>query len=628
MVDYYRTRIGRLVGGGVLAVVMLCTGSWAAAQDSGAATAQESRGGETAKATYFKKILENEIKFLKEQVAKKEGEHKKELAAQQARADALLVEQKKLQEVLTKELTAAKDARSKAEKELKASQLNFEKALQEKISEAKAAQEKAFEEKRVNAEKEWKARQEQFEKTLVEKERGYQAALEKMKTVPNVVAEREQDAGEPRAAKTSAAELSAVQEKLAKAEKDLRAQKDHFETLLQEKERSYTQELNKVRDAIKRDDRSAQDDRESLRAHLVEYEQQVKKLQEENASLRALSEDALQKVETKYKQLDQALREKDKQYQDKLAATDQELAATKKKGDEREQMLRRMLVQKEEELNKKNADEQRALIEEVAGLRKASEQLQAYVIKIKEDLKLKNMLLKEKDTRIAALNEKFSVLSAAGVATEKVNPVIQEELDALERENRQLQAETERLRQELAGQSKEHAAAIDALQNKFVQEQRQLQREMSNSSVTWEDKIRLVEGKYLRQLDDLKKEQDALRSQYERQLKQMADKLREKIRENEQLSRGGAAAEQNKSQQAVRTMLESEAKIAQRQTEGERDSEDKQKARVHLDRAAEAIVRKNYARAKRELESALALDRGSMLANTMLENVNFLLQQQ
>ncbi|MDD5745959.1 MAG: hypothetical protein PHO30_01715, partial [Candidatus Omnitrophica bacterium] len=376
----------------------------------------------------------------------------------------------------------------------------------------------------------------------------------------------------------------------------------------------------------------------------------------------------------KYRQFDRALREKTEAYEKQLDENDRAFKAFKQETQAKETTLRQLIATKEIEAQQKLEKEKKALNDELAAIKTSAEQLRLYMIKLKEELKVKSAVVEEKDEQLDLLNKKLALYSGedipnqqklAGIASRdleisrKENARLQQELDnlnvLLSKEKEGYEAELaqqkkimEELRRKSAEDSEKRLISLeekyekkifalteekDAIRRNAAMEREKAlasqQQEMSaqtgNVSQEWEKKIKLIEARYSKQLRALEEEKEKAARESESKLRELSDKLRAKVAEDEQIKVKLGSFRSNQVG-LLEEMLISKATLMLKLPQNFRGAE-KEKAQIYFERAMTGIIAKDYARAKSDLEQVISMEPDNQITIDIMQSLDFLLKR-
>lgn len=347
-----------------------------------------------------------------------------------------------------------------------------------------------------------------------------------------------------------------------------------------------------------------------------------------------------EKLMEKYKQLEVSLREKELSYAQQVVEKENELKALKEQAAETENMLRQALAKKEVEFSQKLEEEKNNLTNTLAAQKKTGDQLKIYLVKLKEEVKLRDSMLKEKEEQITLLNQKLAIMSEAEVADKKkFESVVKDELEIAKKENGRLQEDIKKLKYGIIQLKDEYEKKIAGKNILFQEAQQQAEVNVAQNSSQWQVKLQEQEEKYKEQLREKAQEKEKTKQGYESSLQKLQDELQNKINENEALMAKLSALENSQiyllesletKAEKIRKSKEEKATGTRQEAQDKRIKQDgsaKEKSKFHFERSMAAIAKKNYAQAKKEIEQVLLIEPDNQLARSILENLNFLLER-
>ncbi|MBI4846094.1 MAG: hypothetical protein HY810_06465, partial [Candidatus Omnitrophica bacterium] len=140
-----------------------------------------------------------------------------------------------------------------------------------------------------------------------------------------------------------------------------------------------------------------------------------------------------------------------------------------------------------------------------------------------------------------------------------------------------------------------------------------------------QEKLATLQIENLQRLEGLNNENEKLKTEFEAKLKEAYEKLRGDVVEDEQL-KSKLTLVRNDQAALLEDILKSKATMMKTLSQ-DFIGKDKESAQSYFDRAMEAILKKNYMRAKYELEQVLFLEPQSQIAMSILGSLNFLLER-
>ncbi len=581
---------------------------------------------------YFKKILDNEIAFLKEELNKQKQVQEEALAGQKAKYKGMLKKQKAAFQKIIEE--SSYPVIEDLEKKLHKAEMD--------IAEQKKTNEKALIQKELEFSMKIKTLSDQFERVVTE-------ARQKEEFFP--------PGRDDQKIKELTAKVDSLNEKL-------KIKQNLHEEVLKRKEKEYNGRLQKIIDESKsaesmdreqeigdagaaiaqRDsqirvlnqrvkdlnekiEKQRKVNEKELEINKKEYEQKHAELQEK---YRLRTEEAVKvledKLNKKYVQLDEIIRGKERTYAEEIFKREQELEKTKKQAQNKEKTLRQMTADKELEYGRSIEREKHKYVKENEALKKSSGQLKMYIIKLKEELKTKSIIVSEKNNQIQVLNKKLALYSGEETSQAyKISRIVKKELENIKRENKRQKGEIEDLKNQLAEQKSTLEMKLAKQKKTIMNLQRDAEAEILHNSFEWEKKLRIQEAKYIRQIRILEKENEKLQSDYERKIEKVSEKLRGKIDKDEKIKSKLNSVRKNQIDLLEEMLLSKAAMMQKISPDFKRARKDK--AETYFKRAMSAILKKNYARAKYELEEVLLIEPDNQMTINMLGSINFLLEK-
>jgi predicted Zn-dependent protease len=120
-------------------------------------------------------------------------------------------------------------------------------------------------------------------------------------------------------------------------------------------------------------------------------------------------------------------------------------------------------------------------------------------------------------------------------------------------------------------------------------------------------------------------EQEKMAQESEEKLRDVSDKLRKKVTEDEALKVQVSSFHKNQVE-LLEEMLTSKATMLLKLPQ-DFQGQEKEKAQIYFDRAMNAVLSRNYARAKYELEQVLLIEPDNQMAINILASLGFLLER-
>ncbi|MFH1092527.1 MAG: hypothetical protein V1739_00055 [Candidatus Omnitrophota bacterium] len=582
------------------------------------------------KGYYSQKILDNEIAFLKEELNNQKKAQEKALADQKAKYEGMLKQQKEvfqktieessypviegLEKKLLKTEQDLADQRKANEEALIQKELEFSmkiKTLSDQFERvvAEAAQKKESLQPGKDDQKireltakvdslneKLKIKDNLHEEVLKRKEKEYNDRLQTIIDGSKSAEDREQEIGNAGAAIVQRdSQIRVLNQRVSDLNEKLEKQSKVYDQELEIKEKEYKQKHADLEETYR-----------------IRSEQEVKVLED--------------KLNKKYAQLDEIIRNKEKIYAEEIFKREQEIERTKNQSQEKEITLRQMTADKELEHGQNIEKEKQKYVEENEGLKKSSEQLRMYIVKLKEELQTKSIIVSEKNNQILILNKKLALYSGEETnEAYKISNIVKEELDNVKKENKRQKEELDDLKNQLAEQKSTLETRL-AKQNKTIMNlQRDAEAEILHNSFEWEKKLRIQEAKYIKQISSLEKENEKLKSDYERKIEKVSDQLRNQIDKDEKIKNKLSGVKKNQ-MDMLEEMLLSKATMMQKVSPDFKRAQ-KEQAEAYFKRGMNAILNKDYARAKYELEEVLLIEPDNQMTINMLGSINFLLEK-
>ncbi|MFH2144974.1 MAG: hypothetical protein ABII75_02985, partial [Candidatus Omnitrophota bacterium] len=375
---------------------------------------------------------------------------------------------------------------------------------------------------------------------------------------------------------------------------------------------------------------------QTLEQKELEYKQKAKKITNSyEEKVGEFEKNYEQKLMEKYKQLEAALKDKETNYDKELLAREKEFATLKEQLESSVKMLRQLLAQKELEFNQAFAREKDEAGKKNEVLQKSAEQLKIYVAKIKEELRLKDSAISERDNKIAALNSKISLFSGEDISyKKKIDALMQEEIEGFKREKKRLEDALEKVENNFKKQEAEYLVKLQEKENALNKAERQLQIDVADNNLAWKDKMKRAEEKYAEKLNELQNNTEFLEGQYQLQVLRLAGQVEKKEQENAELKKKLQAYYNNRPMELLEE-LRAEKMERKRDTRSEPviaaldfKGQQQERAKMHFEKAMDAIVKKNYLKAKNELEQLLLIEPDSKLAINTMGRLNILMDRE
>ena len=408
--------------------------------------------------------------------------------------------------------------------------------------------------------------------------------------------------------------LSAQEKKYEQTISDLSALVDHLKEELNQTQQKMLQQQKEF-------EQSLIDKNKELEAkrNVMEDKYQSELSQEK----KELSDQLLDK----YSQMEKVLKAKEEEYTQTLAEKDKEIESLKKEALANEKNLRLMTAQKEMDLSQGFEKEKQTLEEKVAALKKSQEQLLVYMVKIKEDLKVKDEMLKSKDEQLSVLNKKIALYAGGESYDEKkLTDVLKQDLQTVKNDNDRLQNEISKQTTEFAAQKENYEWKIAQQQKALDNAQRLYEAEKKKADFDWQQKLKLAKAESQQELDRQKQDQAKVIADYEQKIKEITGLLQQKI-EAENSLKDQLRDFRDEQVQALESMIKKKAEMLQASASADAGTAGNKTVNEYFDRAMAAINEKNYLRAKYELEQILAIDKKNQMAINMLGNLDFLLKR-
>lgn len=158
--------------------------------------------------------------------------------------------------------------------------------------------------------------------------------------------------------------------------------------------------------------------------------------------------------------------------------------------------------------------------------------------------------------------------------------------------------------------------SMTTLENKY-------EEKLIKNSEEWEKKIKLLEAKYMNNLQQVEESKLKAEQEYKKRLEDVAVKLKDKAIEDNELKTKMVNFRQNQVE-LLEEMLMSKATMMQNLTLDFKGQE-KERAQIYFQRAMKAILKKNYASAKYELEQVLKIEPEDQITVDILGSLEFLI---
>ncbi|MCK4995121.1 MAG: hypothetical protein KAS13_08785 [Candidatus Omnitrophica bacterium] len=586
------------------------------------------QGATNKKSYYSKKISDNEIAFLKEELQKQKSSQEEAMAKQEAKYKGMLIKQKLIFQKAIEEssypvIEGLEKKILKAEKDLQGQQKANEEALIQKelefsmkvktlsdqfdrVVKKSKQQDRYSNDKKIkeltvkidSLNEKMKIKNNLHEEVLKRKEKEYndrlQQIIDESKSAEGM--DREQEIGDVGAAIVQRdSQIRVLNQRVKDLNKKLEKQSKVYDKEMEIKEKEYKQKH-------------------------VQLEEKYKLKTEEEVSI--LEE----KLNKKYVKIDEIIRSKETMHAEEIFKREQEIEKTKKQAQAKEKTLRQMTADKELEYGQSIEKEKHRYLEENESLKKSSEQLRIYIVKLKEELTTKAIVVSEKNSQIQTLNEKLALYSGEEMSDAyKISRIVKEELNNFKIENKRQKGEIQDLKNSMAEQKSILEIKLAKQKKTIMNLQRDAEAEILQNSFEWEKKLRIQEAKYIKQIRILEKENENLQSGYERKIEKVSDQLRLKIEKDEKIKNKLSDVKENQ-MALLEEMLLSKAKMMQKVSPSLK-KEQQGKAEAYFKRAMSAILKKNYARAKYELEEVLLIEPENQMTINMLGSINFLLDK-
>ena len=597
-----------------------------------------SSSGES-QAYYFKKILENEIAFLKTQLQAKEKEAAQLLEKKQNEYEQLMQQQRvAYEQQLNGQKQTTDQEKTVLQEELKKLQAEYalEKARRQALEEAA----KTPSQLRRGKDKDQAAAplppDERLEQVMAERHTEQVAWEDQRKNY-----EKELQ-GLRTAATKSAADTGQLALRVADQDArlgELQRQKQDLETRLKATSTAGLREQEndaKAGDAAQTRQQIAaleqqlsageqaraqekQAHANALREQQSKYEQQLKDAAAvATPEAEALAKEYEAKLTAKYQQFDQALREKDQAHAVALESKQKELDQAFAKSDEREKALRKMLAEKELTGMQEKDEVVGRLTKERDELRQASEQMKLYQGKLKDELSIKTTMIAEKDEYITELNRKvlfYENVSGEAKAMDKDPGLLREETARLKSKVEDLTVSQEQ-------NKRRYEATIEQQKEAALKTQKDHETALANNDFAWEKKLQLVDERYRGRIKELEKDTESGAAEMETKLREVSEKLRKRVKDDEE-ARQKMSSFRASQLTLLEDMLASKVALVSSLDAGFRTPA----AQAYFDQALNSLKQKNYATARQQLQQALSLEEKNTVARNMLESVEFLLER-
>ncbi|MCG2712108.1 MAG: hypothetical protein L6416_07275 [Candidatus Omnitrophica bacterium] len=454
---------------------------------------------------YNKKILNNEIAFLYKELNNKKQAQEKALADQKEKYEEILKQQKA--------------------------------AYQKIIEESSYPVIEGLEKKLLKAEKDIAAQKKANEEALIQKEIEFNM---KVKTLSGQFEKAAAEASQKEESLQSGKDDQKIRELMAKVDslnEKLKIKDNLHEEVLKRKEKEYSDRLQKIIDESKSVQGMNREQEIGDAGAVVQRDSQIRAL---NQRLKDISG----KIEKQSKLYDQELEIKEKEYKQKHAELDekyrirseQEIENIKNQAQKKEATLRQMTADKELEYGQSIEKEKHKYIQENEALKKLSEQLKMYIVKLKEEQKINSLIIPEKNDQIQVLDKNLALYSKEETSEAyEISRLVKEELDNVKKENKRYQGEIEDLKRQLAEQKSILETRLAKQKKTIMNLQGDAEAEMLHNSFEWEKKLRIQEAKYIKQIGSLEKENKKLQNDYERKIEKVSEQLRKQIVKDEEI---------------------------------------------------------------------------------------------
>lgn len=584
------------------------------------------------KSYYSKKIRDNEINFLKGELKKQKEMQAEALEKQKSKYEKMLKKQKEVFQKAVEEssypvIERLEKKLLKAENNLAVQQKANEEALiQKELEFSMKIKTLSDQFERVVAEakqKDKNLKSDKADKTIMELTAKVDSLNEKLKIKNSLHAEvlkRKEKEYNDRLQKildgAKGADGMDREQEVGDAASAI-VQRDSQIRVLNQRVKDLNEKIEKQRNLFDKELEIKENEYKQRHAHL---EQKYKIKTEEEVKL---LEDKLNK---KYARLDQIIRSKETMHAKEIFKREKEIEKTKKQALAKEKTLRQLTAEKELEYGQSIEKEKHKYVEENEALKKSSEQLRMYIVKLKEELKTKSIVISEKNSQIQILNKKLALYSGEEDSEAyKISRIVRDELKNIKNENKRQKHEMQDLKNLMAEQKSALETRLAKQKKTIMNLQRDAEAEILHNSFEWEKKLRIQEAKYIKQIRILEKENEKLQSNYERKIEKVSERLRKKIDKDEKIKNKLSTVKEDQ-MALLEDMLLSKAKMMQKVPPSFR-KEQQGKADAYFKRAMSAILKKNYARAKYELEEVLLIEPNNQMTINMLGSINFLLDK-
>ncbi|MCP4650567.1 MAG: hypothetical protein GY853_10885 [PVC group bacterium] len=316
---------------------------------------------------------------------------------------------------------------------------------------------------------------------------------------------------------------------------------------------------------------------------------------------------------TKEQELEVVLKEKE--------SVDQKNKELKQQIEKQDKLYKKQIAGKEKERKRKEKKAQG----KIKKLEKETTQLKTDMLTGKEKIKEQKLDLKQKEKQIIDLKSKVEFFSERALTEEK-----KAELRILEAESNKLEQELHKVKYDMTSMQSKYKDKLLQHKSTVLDEQEKKQTELVENKTVWEKKIEILELKYLKQIRVLGKESEKNNAHFNDQLRKLSNKLREKEKRNELLEKKLSSYRDDKKHLLTQVLANkaSRAKgvLQVSSMKPNFKGKNKEKAKVHFDKAMHAISQQEYPTAKYEMEKALRLQPKNKMAAEILANINFLLE--
>ncbi|MFH2137576.1 MAG: hypothetical protein ABII88_03595 [Candidatus Omnitrophota bacterium] len=410
-----------------------------------------------------------------------------------------------------------------------------------------------------------------------------------------------------------------LNDQLEKFPQKLKEQKDYYEGLLTEKEKQNALDIKEAAKAPSKviaiyDKRLAEKDEKIKAAQADEAGKLQKELNKKSQEAESLKNEII----LRDKKTEESLIQKDKLFGEEIEKKSRQIEIIREQLSKQEQKFKQFLDNKD-----KNIEQGQEQLKES---RTKANDLSAELVLRQKDINARDLLIKDKDNEIAVLTQKIGQINDRIKEYEKQTERVRE----LEGESKQLEKELMNVKDSMSQMEDQYVGKIDQQKSVLIDVQKNKEVTLVKTTAEWDKKIKALESKYEKKLQALENQKIKIQEECQRRLEEMSGTIRGKEEENEKLRKTIKTADSDKKQLMEEVLVSKAAGIKGiPRVSGSTPSfkgKSKDLAKVHFDRAMDAIVLQKYDVAKYQIEKVLALQPGDKMAKDILDNLNFLIE--